>query len=98
MLRTDNKFKKSIKESAADFQFHYTVVGKHMWYDLSLLKSINLFVTEYGRIPWQLRGKESTCKVGDMGQIPGSGRSSGEGKGSPLQSSCLGNPIDRGAC
>ena len=30
-------------------------------------------------------GKESTCNVGDLGSIPGSGRSPGEGKGYPLQ-------------
>ena len=33
----------------------------------------------------------------DMGSIPGSGRSPGEGNGNPLQYSCLGNPMDRGA-
>ena len=33
----------------------------------------------------------------DMGSIPGSGRSLGEGNGNPLQYSCLENPIDRGA-
>ena len=33
----------------------------------------------------------------DMGSIPGSGRSSGGGNGTPLQYSCLGNPMDRGA-
>ena len=32
-----------------------------------------------------------------MGSIPGSGRSPGEGNGNPLQYSCLGNPMDRGA-
>ena len=32
-----------------------------------------------------------------MGSIPGSGRSFGEGNGNPLQYSCLGNPMDRGA-
>ena len=32
----------------------------------------------------------------DMGSIPGSGRSPGEGSGNPLQCSCLGNPMDRG--
>ena len=31
------------------------------------------------------------------GSIPGSGRSLGEGNGNPLQCSCLGNPVDRGA-
>ena len=33
----------------------------------------------------------------DVGLIPGSGRSPGEGNGNPLQYSCLGNPINRGA-
>ena len=43
-------------------------------------------------------GKESACNVGDPGLIPGSGRSPGEGKSNPLQYSCLGNLMDRGAC
>ena len=34
----------------------------------------------------------------DAGLIPGSGRSPGGGNGNPLQYSCLGNPMDRGAC
>ena len=42
-------------------------------------------------------GKESACNAGDLGSIPGSGRSSGEGTGNPLQDSCLENPTDRGA-
>ena len=41
--------------------------------------------------------KESACNAGDPGWIPGSGRSPGEGKGCPLQYSCLENPMDRGA-
>ena len=36
-------------------------------------------------------GKESTWNVGDLGSIPGLGRSSGEGNGYPLQYSCLQN-------
>ena len=39
----------------------------------------------------------SSGDVGDAGSIPGSGRSPGEEHGSPLQSSCLENPMDRGA-
>ena len=35
--------------------------------------------------------------VGDMGSIPGLGRSPGGGTGSPLQYSCMENPMDRGA-
>ena len=42
-------------------------------------------------------GKKSTCNAGDPGVIPGSGRSPGEGNGNPLQCSCLGNPMFRGA-
>ena len=41
--------------------------------------------------------KESACSVGDLGLIPGSGRSPGEGNSNPLQYSCLGNPMDGGA-
>ena len=41
--------------------------------------------------------KESACNAGDLGSIPGSGRSPGEGNGNLLQYSCLGNPLVRGA-
>ena len=41
--------------------------------------------------------KASACNVGDLGSIPGSGRSPGEGNGNPLQYSCLENPMDGGA-
>ena len=41
--------------------------------------------------------KESACSAGDLGSIPGSGRSPGEGDGYPLQYSCLENPMDRRA-
>ena len=39
----------------------------------------------------------SAADVGDMGSIPGLGRSLGGGNGNPLQYSCLENPMDRGA-
>ena len=42
-------------------------------------------------------GKASVYNAGNPGSIPGSGRSPGEGNGYPLQYSCLGNPVDRGA-
>ena len=42
-------------------------------------------------------GKASAYNVGNLGSIPGSGRSPGEGNGNPLQYSCLENPMDRGA-
>ena len=48
-------------------------------------------------LPRWLSGKESACQAGDVGLIPGSGTSPGEGNGNPLQYSCLENPMDRGA-
>ena len=42
--------------------------------------------------------KESVYNAGDLGSIPGAGRSAGEGNGNPLQYYCLENPMDRGAC
>ena len=47
--------------------------------------------------PGSSDGKESACSAGDPGLIPGEERSPGEGNGSPLQYSCLENPMDRGA-
>ena len=42
-------------------------------------------------------GEESACNTGDLGLIPGLGRSPGEGNGYPLQYSCLENSMNRGA-
>ena len=54
-----------------------------------------------GGLPQWSVGKEPACKKagdpGDPGLIPGSGRSSEEENGNPLQYSCLKNPMDRGA-
>ena len=47
--------------------------------------------------PFSSDGKASACNAGDLGSIPGSGRSPGEGNGNPLQYSCLENPMDGGA-
>ena len=49
---------------------------------------------------WRFGGSEvkaSASNAGDLGSIPGLGRSPGEGNGNPLQYSCLENPRDRGA-
>ena len=47
--------------------------------------------------PGSSDSKVSAYNVGDLVSIPGSGRFPGEGKGNPLQYSCLENPMDRGA-
>ena len=46
-------------------------------------------------LPWWLSGKESACHAEDASLIPGLGRSLGGGNSSPLQYSCLENPMDR---
>ena len=47
--------------------------------------------------PGSSDGKASAYNTGDLGSIPGLGRSPGEGNGTPLQYSCLKNPMDQGA-
>ena len=47
--------------------------------------------------PGGSNSKESACNAGHLGLIPGWGRSPGEENGTPLQYSCLDNPMDRGA-
>ena len=64
----------------------------------SVLKSRDITLPTKVRIvkaivfPGGSDGKESACTVGDLGSIPGLGRSPGGGHGSPLQYSCLENP------
>ena len=48
-------------------------------------------------LPWCLSGKNLPANAGDMGSIHGLGRSPGVENGNPLQYSCLGNRMDRGA-
>ena len=52
---------------------------------------------DYIGFPHSPIGRSPACNAGDLGSIPGWGRSLGEGNGNPLQYSCLENPIDRGA-
>ena len=55
------------------------------------------FLQFFRDFPGGSDSKASAYNVGDLGSIPGSGRSPGEGNGNPLQYSCLENPIDREA-
>ena len=59
--------------------------------------SLDGFSTLVGYFPGGSEGQESACSAGDVGSIPGSGRSPGEGHGNPLQYFSLENPRDRGA-
>ena len=49
----------------------------------------------YGFLEGSAVKKNPPANAGDVGSIPKSGRSSGEGYGNPLQYSCLGNTVDR---
>ena len=50
---------------------------------------------QYSGFPCGSAGKESACSAGDLGSIPGLGRSPGEGKGNPFQYSALENSMER---
>ena len=56
-----------------------------------------VYITSLVGFPRSSVGRESACSAGDLGSIPGLGRSPGEGNGSPLQYPCLENLMDRGA-
>ena len=74
---------------------------------LAMQEDLGLFPSWVGKIPWRRHrlpapvflgspcgsdGKESVCNVGDLGLLPGLGRSPGGGHGNPLHFSCLENP------
>ena len=59
----------------------------------SYFLGINLIINDF---PCGSNSKESACNAGDLGSIPGSGKSNGEGHGNPFQYSCLENPMDWG--
>ena len=67
-----------------------SLVGYSPWGRKELDTTERLYFT----FPCDSAGKESTCNVGDLGSIPGLGRSPAEGKGYPLQYSGLENSMD----
>ena len=65
-------------------------------------KNIYFCLIDYAKVfdegfPSGSDGKASVCNAGNLGSIPGLERSPGEGNDSPLQYSCLENPMDHGA-
>ena len=72
------------------------MLGPHKIQILSLCTCVcmwirHIYTHTYG-LPSRLSSKESASNAGDLGSVPGSGRSPGKGKGSPLQCSRLGKP------
>ena len=66
------------------------------WTTVAFLNYLIILLYTYN-FPGGSDGKESACNIGNVGFIPGSGRSPGEGNGYPLQYSCLENSMDREA-
>jgi len=66
---------------------------KSSWPTETMRKYVFSFILDF---PGRSAGKESACNAGDLSSIPGSGKTPGEGKGYPLQYSCLENFMDRG--
>ena len=58
------------------------------------IRANSLSFEKIGGFPGGSAGEESTCNAGDLGSIPGLGRSPGEGKGYPFQYSGLENSMD----
>ena len=90
-----------------------TLVPDYLFKDVSIVKTLddrdNSFYQSKGQMCLESQktgmitsqyssvGKEFACSAGDLGSIPGLGRSPGEGNGNPLQYPCLENLMDRGA-
>ena len=71
--------------------------GYPFWYSWKIRwKRKRLPILVFLGFPGGSAGKESACNVGDLGSIPGLGRSPGEGKGYPLQYSGQANSMDYG--
>ena len=92
------------------FEKHWTSVKTTGFGTLDLIQPMDInfvqgldfsFFLQYLSPSWGFPGgsdgKEVACSVGDLGSIPGSGRSPGEGNANPLQYSCLENSMDRRA-
>ena len=80
--------------------FSHIAASPLPWFplNLSILDKQNSLLIHLSKFSprWVLVGKEFPCNAGDPGLIPGSGRSPGEGNGSPLRYSCLENPMGKG--
>ena len=65
--------------------------------NLRLVQKIHSLISKASQVAQLVKNSPASARYAkDVGSIPGSGRSPGEGNGNPLQYSCLGNPMDRG--
>ena len=70
-----------------------------IYYTIHIMSKLYIYLCAYVFMgfPGGSDGKEGACNAGDLGSVPGLGRSSGEGNGYSLQFSCLESPMDRRA-
>ena len=76
-----------LRPGLENFEHYFTSIRRRQWHPTPVLLGF----------PCGSAGKESICKAGDLGSIPGLGRSPGKEKGYPCQYSGLENPMDGGA-
>ena len=81
------------KYSFASFSEPLTDVNLFIYYYVLCITYVHAYVG----FPGRSNSKEFACNAGYLGLIPGLRKSLGEENGYPLQYSCLGNPMDRGA-
>ena len=93
--------RKGIRLEGGDIYIYLWLIHVDVWqksnqYCKAIINQLKInkynYFEKYSGFPSVSDGKESTCNVGDLGSIPGLGRSPGEGHGNPLQHSCLENP------
>ena len=84
-----------------DLEFSFGLCLQSLWGEINSIRSLSRMripsLEKKDYFPDDSDGKESSWNAGDPSSIPESQRSPGEGNGYPLQYSCLGNPMDRGA-
>ena len=78
-----------IMSNCLEYLMHCKCSDRHLY-------MLNIQYNYQTGFPGGSEDKVSDCNAGDLGLIPGSGRSPGEGNGNPIQYSCLENPMDRG--
>ena len=91
---SDNILSKRESVRLTLYALFFQNIKVHYW---QVLIVIILWLSKYFHAFWDSYPKESTCNVGELGSIPGLGRSPGGWQGNSLQYSCLRIPMDRGA-
>ena len=95
--RKSRSDRKSLADNPFKLETTWHELHVQLWWVKSQVCLSSYFKLETFRLPKWLNGKESAYQAGDPGSILGLERSPGEGNVDPLQYSCLGNSMDKGA-